>query len=1115
LTTIEDITINMSPGFFYAARRPRFVLVLALALALGLAGWTAGEALDAPRWGKGLAAVLSLAATFVIEPLLGRTQWAAGVAASRRAAAPEAVGGSLPDVADLSLEQLRVHPPIAQFPYYERASFGEALDQLRSKRKLLIVGRSMSGKTRLASETVKRLYPSFKLWRPTDGAAVARLLADGSSVKRTVIWLDDLERFVGAGGLHLAHLDALWERSNVIVATVRGGVLDQMTDAMPGRPTGADLIPWFGPPVWLTPWTEAEVTDALATSRKELPRQSVIEHGLSGYLGGAPLLLRKLNIARSEDSAAYAVLQAVADLAMCGLAGGISRSNVPRALLLRHRSLSDKEIADAISWCTEPIAGSLTVLNRDADHDQLSLPDPILERFEDAEELRVPVEAWTLAMDLASDTELVSIGERAYDDGLLDVALAAWRRSSTVEAAYNLGLALQELEDQSAWEEAERVLRRVTVDDTYPLALTSLGIVLEKLAGGTESYVAEAHALYRRAAEHDEPVAVFNAGACAMRAKEYGWEEEAERYLRRAHDLGHDLAPSRLAQLLHDVGRIREAEAMLEVAATGEHPEPDDVAQFGELLLDRGEDVRGEVYLERSVSAGSDRGRLALAQLIAQRNLPAELTRASQLLDAIEEVDRAPGLQALKALVLNQRRLFNAARSVLEDGHQAGDARCTVELASFLVSTAQEELGRERIPLQLQDIPEEAIQLLTSLTGPDQTMGRFYLGTIYMDVGEVDLAIGSLEIAASGSGDIAQDAKAQLAAALLARGRSQDVATAIELLTGVLGGPNHFSSAQQASLLNNLGAAYRDAGDMANAELRLGEAARRGSVSAMRNIAALLEHEGRWWHRWRARRWYRRADVAAEAVLADEEPSARYEMRAFKALVHEPNLGTRRSLGSGKLYRRKLQVRVGPMRRRSSLGPNSIWAVCRRCRLPFEVPSGAFIVVPPESVANFPEVAQGTAGPCPYCWDRFPVPRRGDALLVLSQEGSKIRVGGNTSRNFRAIMTIGTDLATGRLSASEASDWFERSVLPWACVAELMQASSSDEHASGLLAAAVRLAGPELVTDDAPTPDAEEVFREVVAYLLEGYRRWNAIPALEFPVVNAVWANLDDDHEMP
>jgi hypothetical protein len=112
-------------------------------------------------------------------------------------------------------------------------------------------------------------------------------------------------------------------------------------------------------------------------------------------------------------------------------------------------------------------------------------------------------------------------------------------------------------------------------------------------------------------------------------------------------------------------------------------------------------------------------------------------------------------------------------------------------------------------------------------------------------------------------------------------------------------------------------------------------------------------------------------------------------------------------------------------------------------------------------------------------------------------------------------MTIGTDLASGRLSAREASDWFERSTLPWGCVAELMQASSSDEHASGLLAATVTLAGPELVNDETPTPDAEEVFREVVGYLLERYRRWNAIPALEFTVVNAVWAARDDARDRP
>ncbi len=1089
---------TMGPGFFFAAPKPRFRLVIVLALAIGMLGWLVGGALDAPRWVKGLAALLGMAATFAIEPLLARTEWVAAVAASRRRAAPDSIGGTLPFVADLGLDQLRVHPAVAAFPFYERSSLPQALDTLRATRKLLVVGRSMSGKTRLASESVRRLYPGYGIWRPNDGSAVAQLLADGSSVKRTVIWLDDLERFAVAGGLHLAHLDALFDRSNVIVATVRSSVLDQMTDSTYGRPTGADLIPWFGDPVWLVPWSEAEVNEALTTADADLPREAVMTHGLSGYLGGAPLLVRKLNIAQSEGLAAYSILRTVAEVSRCGLAGGLPRSELTRAVALGGDPLSDEAVTEeAIKWCLEPIVGSLALLTIGVESNRITLPDSILEYFEDLGQVAPSDDTWNLVIELASDNELVTVGERAFDAGYPDFALKAWRTSGTTDAAYNLGVTLGDRDDESAWREAEQVLRRVTVDDAYPLALTSLGIVLEKLSGGPESYVPEAHDLYRRAAALDEPVANFNAGTCAIRAAQTEAEAEAERYFRRAYKLGHGRAAGRLAELLADQGRSAEAQELLEVAATSADPDPDVVAAFGELLLDRGEDARGSVYLERAVEAGSDRGRLALAQQIATERIPTDLSRASRLLDELVDAERVPGLEALKALVLIRRGLFDAARSILEAGHEAGDVRCTVELAAFLASKTQEQLGRERVPVLLQDLPSEVVQLLVAVQGPDEGMARLQLGSIYMDVGEVDLAIESLQLGASGAEEYALDAKAQLASALLVRGRAEDVPAAIDLLTGLLEGPNRFTSAQITSLMNNLGAAYRDIGEMNASESMLRDAAERGSVSAMRNIARILLDDPRWWRRIQAHRWLRRAQSAAEAVLEAEDPSTRYELRPMKALVHEPRGDMPRVRRKSWVYRKWLHVRVGTMRRRSSSGPNSIWAVCRGCNLPFEVPSGAHIRVSPRLLEQVAELGHGSAGPCPYCWEGFPVPRFGDALLVIEPEGDLIRVSGNLSRNFRALMTVATDLATGRLSTDEAADWFTRSNLPWARASELMQAAVSTRHASGLLAAAMVMVGPESVTDEIAGSGFAQAIEEVVALLLQFYREVEEIPVLD------------------
>ncbi|MFB6978461.1 hypothetical protein [Streptomyces scopuliridis] len=88
---------------------------------------------------------------------------------------------------------------------------------------VLIVGESTAGKTRLAYEVLLRLRPNHAIACPTP-SGLSSLLPAVLEEKRCVVWLDDLERYLGAQGLTvtlLAQLLGDGSRDVLVLATMR------------------------------------------------------------------------------------------------------------------------------------------------------------------------------------------------------------------------------------------------------------------------------------------------------------------------------------------------------------------------------------------------------------------------------------------------------------------------------------------------------------------------------------------------------------------------------------------------------------------------------------------------------------------------------------------------------------------------------------------------------------------------------------------------------------------------------------------------------------------------------------------------------------------------------
>lgn len=119
-------------------------------------------------------------------------------------------------------------------PYVRRDAHGPVTDLLTPGRFVLLVGDACSGKSRLAWEAVSARLPGHRLFAPGP-AGLEPALRDLAGAQRAVLWLDDLERFLGNETLSATVVDGLLaEGRRVVVATLRRHELEHLT-AEPDR----------------------------------------------------------------------------------------------------------------------------------------------------------------------------------------------------------------------------------------------------------------------------------------------------------------------------------------------------------------------------------------------------------------------------------------------------------------------------------------------------------------------------------------------------------------------------------------------------------------------------------------------------------------------------------------------------------------------------------------------------------------------------------------------------------------------------------------------------------------------------------------------------------------
>jgi hypothetical protein len=227
---------------------------------------------------------------------------------------------ALPLARELDPLEMGVHrAPLEQgnaVPPYVTRDIDQELDkQLMTAARqggfVLLIGDSTAGKSRTAYEGLLRSLPDHRVLVP-DGRTELRMSIIGlvSSSEKCIVWLDDIERYLGADGLTSGILAQLRAARIVLVATLRAEQYRRLI-SFEGEAGSRDrehqhqinaiehLLNQVEPLVLQRRWSALEVE---RTKQVHDPRlQDALNHsdmyGIAEYLAAGPTLMREWRLA--------------------------------------------------------------------------------------------------------------------------------------------------------------------------------------------------------------------------------------------------------------------------------------------------------------------------------------------------------------------------------------------------------------------------------------------------------------------------------------------------------------------------------------------------------------------------------------------------------------------------------------------------------------------------------------------------------------------------------------------------------------------------------------------------------------------------------------------------
>ncbi len=261
--------------------------------------------------------------------------------------------------------------------YIPRDVDAELRERLAAGGFVLLVGDSTAGKSRAAFEAMTAMLPGYQLIRPMNREAVAVAVTRAAQTPQCVLWLDDLEGYLGTGGLTATQLGRLVigdGHDHVIIATLRTYERALITTDVPLGDDAAsrvlhdtrqvlDLAP--NPIRVARMFTSSELAGARGYASDPRVAEALAHsgtYGIAEYLAAGPKLLGAWEDARDSASGpnarGAALVAAAIDIRSAGHTSPITRTllNATHELYLTdpaHAFTPREPLDDAWKWATK------------------------------------------------------------------------------------------------------------------------------------------------------------------------------------------------------------------------------------------------------------------------------------------------------------------------------------------------------------------------------------------------------------------------------------------------------------------------------------------------------------------------------------------------------------------------------------------------------------------------------------------------------------------------------------------------------------------------------------------------------------------------------------------
>lgn len=474
---------------------------------------------------------------------------------------------------------------------------------------ILLVGDSTAGKSRSAWEAMRTILGNHLLLAPKDREALPAVLDLAARERRCVLWLNDLEGYLGVDGLRREDIGRLLNEGGhhrVVLATLRTAEEILLAGEDNDRSTSkqaAELLRQAHRIYLPRLFSPAETNRARSRTwdpRIENALGSGAHYGLAEYLAAGPELLSLWQSAWSPNTSAQApghpraaaLVTAAVEIRRSGHAAALPRALVETVheYYLGERGgerLRPESLEEAWKWVTRPRRATTSLLQQSGE--SIWVFDYLLDVTQRAHGPNsfIPEPVVHLILDKAGPADQERVAATAYAQGRYDLAIRGWllaaepTDSNALTSRNNAARALRRLgrlPEALAEHRAVVAARTIELGPTHPDTLISrdnLANVLRDM-GRVKEAEAEHRAVFPLLSEalgSDHPFTLFSHDNHGIALRELGRPAEAEAHHRavleiRERSLGPDHPDAlrtrhHLALALRSQGQLTEAAELL------------------------------------------------------------------------------------------------------------------------------------------------------------------------------------------------------------------------------------------------------------------------------------------------------------------------------------------------------------------------------------------------------------------------------------------------------------------------------------------------------------------------------------------------------------------------